>query len=404
MKTFYILFSLLLSISLLAKNVATITAIRGTADIQRAKQKLHASLGQKLQTKDVILTKENAKLQVIFNDETIISIGKNSEFSIEDYLFEDNQIPVAKFGMIRGAIRTITGKIGDIAPQKFSVVTKTATIGIRGTNFSIFVNDDGSSSAFCTFGAISVAVSGATYIVQQGFFLALSPSGKIKIKEFTPELLKEKKEQHFDPDKVSKQTAIIKKDVKLDEENKIESGNNAQLDVTIDDNSGLIVTNVSDTVTDSTLQDNITNSTQQDNKTVNTPDLSTLLAGYTMTNAQYAGTYTVTQAAGGDAGWQNGSTGNMTLDIDFGNDTAKLSFTSNTNNAPISVDGSGVYGSSTFSGTGFSATNNSGNTNSFSGTFSGATGQNVSGNFDVNTGGSGNDKGTYSATTSQTLH
>ncbi len=312
MKPIFILLSLVFGITLFAKNVATITAIKGDAAVQRAEQKLSATLGQKLQPKDVILTKNNAKLQVIFNDETIISIGKNSEFSIENYLFEENKKPVAKFGMLRGAIRTITGKIGKIAPQKFSVTTKTATIGIRGTNFSVFVNDDGSTEAFCTFGAISVSIAQKLHLVQQGYFLHISPKGKIVIKAFDAKILKQAQTHYFalqDTQKVQKtplRDAITQEEL---------TQNNAQIDVTLTDDSGLITTNVADTVTDATQQNTTTTLTE-----------NSYIASLQNIRS-YQGTYT----ANGTSQILSQS-GTADLTVDFGNDTGKLTLLGDLNN------------------------------------------------------------------------
>jgi len=317
MKTFFILFSLLLSMTLLANDVATITAIKGDAAIQRADKKIPAALGQKLQTKDIIQTKKNAKLQVIFKDETIISIGKNSEFSIEDYLFEANQIPVAKFGMLRGAIRTITGKIGDIAPQKFSVATKTATIGIRGTNFSVFVNDDGSAEAFCTFGAISVTIAQKLHLVQQGYFLHISSKGKITIKAFDAKILKETQTHYFAvEDEQKTQKTPLKNAITREETTQ----NNAQIDVTLTDESGLIITDVSDTVTDTT---------QQDTLTLTESSYIANLQGQRDYKGNYAGSTLTT----------NGKKSPLTVSgiasliVDFGKDTAQLTLYAPTDSA-----------------------------------------------------------------------
>jgi hypothetical protein len=128
----------ILSTTIFAKDVATVTAINGHAFVQRDGIKKEILLGDKLREKDKILTSEKTKVQIIFKDETIITLGKNSDFSISEYLFEDKKT-VARFTMLRGAMRTITGKIGKIAPQKFSVTTKTSTIGIRGTKFAVEV-------------------------------------------------------------------------------------------------------------------------------------------------------------------------------------------------------------------------------------------------------------------------
>jgi hypothetical protein len=146
-----ILITLLACGDIFANAVATITAIKGDAIIQRAGKNIVAKLGAKLEQSDDLLTQNNAKVQIIFKDETVISIGKNSHFSIKEYIFDDNQAPVAKFGMLKGAMRTITGQIGKIAPDKFTVQAKTATIGIRGTNFTIVIGSNGSYNAFCKF-------------------------------------------------------------------------------------------------------------------------------------------------------------------------------------------------------------------------------------------------------------
>ncbi|MFT5659392.1 MAG: hypothetical protein ACI9TV_000008 [Sulfurimonas sp.] len=240
-----ILFSIiLLSQILFAKSVANITALRGEANIHRDGIITLAKLGSVLESKDRITTKNNTKVQIIFKDETIISLGKNSDFSIEEYLFGDTQVPIAKFGILKGAMRTITGKIGKIAPEKFTVATKTVTIGIRGTNFSVFINEDGSSQVFCTYGAISVSIAGTTYIVDQGFLLTLTSQGKVKIKEFTPVDLKQVQTQNF---ATSEGKANPTKNTNHQEEI-LNSKNNTQLDNTREESESAIIDSISEII------------------------------------------------------------------------------------------------------------------------------------------------------------
>jgi hypothetical protein len=89
----------LFSSNLFAGYVATITASKGKAHILRKNNKINSKIGLQLEEKDSVITGDNSKLQIIFKDETVISIGKNSNFSISEYLFEDEQVPVARFGM-----------------------------------------------------------------------------------------------------------------------------------------------------------------------------------------------------------------------------------------------------------------------------------------------------------------
>lgn len=167
-------------------SIGKITALRGDAVIERDSQKLPASLGSALEGKDVISTGANTKLQITFEDKTIITVGKESRFSIEEYLFSDNDNARARFNVLSGTIRVMSGKIGKIAPEKFTVKTKTATIGIRGTNFSVNMQEDGLLSIFCIQGAINVEDQHNNQTtVPAGWYLPFSAEGIMgSIKEF----------------------------------------------------------------------------------------------------------------------------------------------------------------------------------------------------------------------------
>ena len=187
---------LLLQVALFSKEIGTITAYNEKAVVIRETKEVTVFLGMKLQEHDKIITDKKSKVQIVFNDDTIITIGKNSEFAIEEYLFEENKEPSLKFGLIQGAIRTITGKIGKIAPEKFKVKTKTATIGIRGTNFTIVQKANEIGAVYCTFGAISVSINGFENIVKQGFYAKIIEN-TVEVKAFTPKDLKALKKENF---------------------------------------------------------------------------------------------------------------------------------------------------------------------------------------------------------------
>ena len=235
-----VLMVLLLGVTLFAKDVATVTGLSGEAFIQRDSQNIEVSLGVKLQENDTIVTDSKAKVQIIFEDETIITLGKNSNFSISEYLFEGEKKPVARFAMLKGAMRTITGQIGKVAPNKFSVTTKTATIGIRGTNFTVLIGEDGSHNIYCTYGAISVTFEGNEYVVREGSYLYISPDGKVEIKEFTPEELKNMKEKSFG------------KSEKKEEKSGGSVSAEGQVDATTNDDGDIVVKDITDLSRDAT--------------------------------------------------------------------------------------------------------------------------------------------------------
>lgn len=149
----YLLLILLTSITLFA-SIGKVVALRGDANILREEAQIKIKLGSEVEKSDAIVTKANAKLQLIFNDKTIITIGPNSNFKIEEYIYEKKKNK-AQFSMARGTFKTITGKIGKIAPNRFKIKTKSATIGIRGTQFLVNASSK-NVQVFCTQGAVSV--------------------------------------------------------------------------------------------------------------------------------------------------------------------------------------------------------------------------------------------------------
>ncbi len=370
--TFILITFLITTTNLFASFAGTITASKGNASVLREGNSQKVHIGLKLQTKDHILTKGDAKVQIIFKDETIITVGKNSNFSIEEFLFDDENEPSAKFGMFGGAMRAITGKIGKIAPQKFSVTTKTATIGIRGTNFTIATNDAGRLEAYCTYGEISVSVNGEAYSVKQGFFAVLNGNNGVEIKAFTPQELKSMQEHKFGVSQNKNSQVSKGGDVVVNE------SNDKQLDLTIDDKTEVTIKDVTQESSDTLFKARTLDST---------------IAGYSMEDATYLGNYTMSE---------NHSildnSGDTKLSINFSKDTALLEVGSFQNESSTfqyqfeNVNKSQVNGNEINGGLG-SATMN----------FYGPAGKTVTGDFIHDTQAEVS-RGTYSVQTFENLH
>lgn len=144
-------------------SIATVSAINGQATILRADQKLPVHLGDKIEAKDKIQTSKATKVQLIFQDRTIVTIGKDTLFSIPEYVYGDAKTSKVQFNLSKGVFKSMTGKIGKIAKQRFKIKTATATIGIRGTIYIVRVQ--GPKTQLST-------LSGATY-------MQLNSNGKV---------------------------------------------------------------------------------------------------------------------------------------------------------------------------------------------------------------------------------
>ena len=160
-------------------SIGKITFINGTANILREEKSFIAKLGDDILSKDIINTEENSKLQIIFNDKTVVTIGNKSKFSIDDYYYDMNNSKESKLDMnfSNGFFKTITGKIGKINPSKFKLNTKSASIGIRGTQIIMTTDSVAGDFIACTSGEISVTsnLTGNSVIVPSGNFTKIVP-------------------------------------------------------------------------------------------------------------------------------------------------------------------------------------------------------------------------------------
>jgi hypothetical protein len=161
-----ILILLLISAANIFASIGEITAVHGKAELHRGSETKQIVTGTKLEKHDIIHTGKNSKLQIVFNDKTVISLGQKSDFRVDEYIFEAKKVE-AKFSVTKGFFKSITGKIGKIAPSHFKVKTANATIGVRGTTIIGEVSPQLDIIA-CTYGQIVVTTPQGSVIVNQG--------------------------------------------------------------------------------------------------------------------------------------------------------------------------------------------------------------------------------------------
>ncbi|EFU69428.1 conserved hypothetical protein [Aliarcobacter butzleri JV22] len=163
---------LLLFASFLFANIGTVSLVEGKATILRNGQTLGANLGDKIENKDVISTQVNSKIKITFIDNTIVTIGKESSLNIEEYIFNTSTKEAkTELNVLKGAFHTITGEIGKVNPDKFKLKTKSASIGIRGTEF---YGDE--NRIVCTQGRIIVLSNSVSVDVPSGNYINIFPN------------------------------------------------------------------------------------------------------------------------------------------------------------------------------------------------------------------------------------
>ena len=89
---------------------------------------------------DMLFTGKDSFARVKFSDGGQISLKPSSQFKIEGYNYDeqDPKKDAAGFNLVKGGLRAISGAIGKRGdPDSYSVKTRTATVGIRGTKYGV---------------------------------------------------------------------------------------------------------------------------------------------------------------------------------------------------------------------------------------------------------------------------
>lgn len=133
---------------------------------------------------DVLITGAGDHVHIRFVDGAFVSVRPGSRLVLEAYQFDaaaPSQSRV-KFDLQTGVARSITGRAGESAKDRFRLNTPVAAIGIRGTDFSVLADAQESRVAVHS-GAVVVAPLGNGCSAD-----ALGPCGGDRARELTADV------------------------------------------------------------------------------------------------------------------------------------------------------------------------------------------------------------------------
>jgi hypothetical protein len=92
-----------------------------------------------------------------------VALRSDTSFKVEQYEFQGKPAQEQKtlFSLLKGGMRTVTGLIGRVNHDNYAVKTPTATVGIRGTNYTLVQcdancrNPNGTAAPGGTYGAVT---------------------------------------------------------------------------------------------------------------------------------------------------------------------------------------------------------------------------------------------------------
>lgn len=131
----------------IAAPIGAVSENKGSScSIERGKIKLEGNKGASIEPMDAYVTGACTSA-ITFKDASNVRITENSRLVIDDFVYDPNKSDAGrlalKVGM--GTVRYASGQIAKSNSQNVAIRTPTATIAVRGTDFTMTVDETGQS-------------------------------------------------------------------------------------------------------------------------------------------------------------------------------------------------------------------------------------------------------------------
>lgn len=127
--------------------IGVVSDHKGTGcEVHRNKAKLAGNKGADIESMDTYVT-TSCSSNITFKDDTKVKVTENSRLLIDDFVFDPKASDAGKLAMRvgMGTVRYASGQIAKNNPQQVNIKTPTATVAVRGTDFTMTVDEAGQS-------------------------------------------------------------------------------------------------------------------------------------------------------------------------------------------------------------------------------------------------------------------
>ena len=125
-------------------SIGTITEEKGSSEIVRGKAKITAKKDGGIESMDTVET-VNGVIGITFQDDTKVRVTEHSKLLIDDFVYDPKAKGAGKLAMkvALGTVRYASGAVAKENAKNVAINTPTAAIAVRGTAFSMTVNEIG---------------------------------------------------------------------------------------------------------------------------------------------------------------------------------------------------------------------------------------------------------------------
>jgi hypothetical protein len=116
--------------------IGYVKSVSGEAWIASGNARQKAEVGSPIYQGSVLQTGSRSSLGVTFKDETVMSFGADTVFTVDEYLYSPAQGKLKLSSKLaKGSLNYVSGVIAKLKPEAVTVATPSGIIGVRGTQF-----------------------------------------------------------------------------------------------------------------------------------------------------------------------------------------------------------------------------------------------------------------------------
>jgi len=122
--------------------IGFVKTVHGEATVSTSRQMQKAVPGTPFYLGSVLKTGKEGSMGVTFRDNTVMSLGADTEVTVDDYLYKPAKGDLKLVAsMIQGTLHYLSGVIARLKPEAVALKTPTGIIGVRGTRFLVKVEE-----------------------------------------------------------------------------------------------------------------------------------------------------------------------------------------------------------------------------------------------------------------------
>ncbi len=124
-----------------AQNIGVAATVVNRMDGTVQSQRRTVASGDQMFANEVVETAADGKGQLLFLDETSLTVGPDSRLTLDKFVFDPNSArSTVSMTAVRGVFRFISG---NLPKQAYEIKTPAGVVGVRGTIFDLIVDAQG---------------------------------------------------------------------------------------------------------------------------------------------------------------------------------------------------------------------------------------------------------------------